>query len=53
MLVLWETRAQDCWNQKKNEGDKPDGDKEANVVSKKSDEDALLLSLESVDDHGF
>ena len=40
----------DCWNRKKNEGDKPDGDKEANVVSKKSDEDALLLSLESVDD---
>ena len=40
----------DCWNQKKNEGDKPDGDKEANVVSNKSNEDALLLSLESVDD---
>ena len=35
---------------KENEGDKPNGDKEANVVSNKFDEDALLLSLESVDD---
>ena len=43
-------KKKDCWNQKKNEGDKLDGDKEANVVSNKSDEDALLLSLESVDD---
>ena len=43
-------KKKDCWNLKKNEGDKPDGDKEANVVSKKSDEDALLLSLKSVDD---
>ena len=34
----------------KNEGDKLDGDKEANMVSQKSKEDALLLSLESVDD---
>ena len=40
----------DCWNQKKNEGDEPNGDKEVNVVSKKIDEDALLLSLESIDD---
>ena len=39
-----------CWNRKKNEGDKLDGDKEVNVVSKKSEEDAFLLSLESVDD---
>ena len=43
-------KMKDCWNRKKNEGDKPDGDKEANVVSNESDEDALLLSLESVDD---
>ena len=51
-MVLWETRAQKerLLELKKNEGDKLDGDKEANVVSKKSDEDALLLSLESVDD---
>ena len=52
MLVLWENRKKKkySWNQKKNEGDKLDGDKETNVVSKKFDEDALLLSLESVDD---
>ena len=43
-------KKKDCWNRKKNEGDKPDGDKEANVVSNKSEEDAFLLSLESVDD---
>ncbi|MDF3681009.1 hypothetical protein P3S38_28955, partial [Enterobacter hormaechei] len=43
-------KKKDCWNRKKNEGDKLDGDKEANVISKKSKEDALLLSLESVDD---
>ena len=43
-------KKKDCWNRKKNEGDKPDGDKEENVVSNKSEEDALLLSLESVDD---
>ena len=29
-------KKKDCWNQKKNEGDKLDGDKEANVVSNKS-----------------
>ena len=40
----------DYWNRKKNEGDKPDGDKEANVVSNKSEEDAFLIFLESVDD---
>ena len=34
----------------KNEGNKSEGNKEANVVSKKFEEDALLLSLESVDD---
>ena len=33
-----------------NEGDKPEGNKDANAVSNKSKEDALLLSLESVDD---
>ena len=43
-------KKKDCWTRKKNEGDKPDADKEANVVGNKSDEDALLLSLESVDD---
>ena len=43
-------KKKDRWNRKKNEGDKPDGDKEANVVSNKSDEDALLLYLESFDD---
>ena len=43
-------KKKDCWNQKKNEGDKVDGDKETNVVSNKSEEDALLLSLEKVDD---
>lgn len=43
-------KKKDCWSQKKNEEDKSYGDKEANVVSKKSEEDALLLSLESVDD---
>ena len=31
--------------EKNNEGDKPQGNKKANVVSKKSEEDALLLSL--------
>ena len=35
--------------EKKNEGDKLNGDKEANVVSNKFDEDSFLLSLESVD----
>ena len=39
----------DCWTQKNNEGDKLEGNKEANVVSNKSDDDALILSLESVD----
>ena len=39
-----------CWTRKKNEGDKPEGNKEANVVSNKSEENSLLLSLESVDD---
>ena len=43
-------KKKDYWNWKKKEGDKLDGDKEANVVSKKSKEDAFLLSLESVDD---
>ena len=43
-------KKKDCWNRKKNEGDKLDGDKEANVVSNKSDEDDFLVSLESVDD---
>ena len=38
-------KKKDFWNRKKNEGDK-----EENVVSNKSNEDALLLSLESVDD---
>ena len=42
-------KKKDYWNRKKN-GDIPDGDKEENVVSNKSEEDALLLSLESVDD---
>ena len=32
-----------------NEGDKPEGKKEANMVSRKFEEDAMLLSLESVD----
>ena len=41
-------KKKDCWTQKKNEGDKLDGDKEENMVSNKSKEDALLLSLESV-----
>lgn len=36
--------------ERKNEGDKPEGIKEANVVSNKCEEDAFLLSLESVDD---
>ena len=41
----------DCWtSQNNNEGDKQDGNKEENVVSKKFEEDALLFSLESVDD---
>ena len=35
---------------KEDQGDKPDGNKEANVVSTKSEEDALILSLESIDD---
>ena len=35
-------KKKDCWNQKKNEGDKPDGDKEENVVSNKSNEDACF-----------
>ena len=39
----------DCWTQKNNEGDKLEGNKEENVISKKSKEDSLLLSLESVD----
>ena len=39
-----------CWTQKDNEGDKLEGNKEANVVSNKFEEDALLLSLESIDD---
>ena len=39
-----------CWTQKNNEGEKQDGNKETNVVSNKSKEDALFLSLESVDD---
>ena len=43
-------KRKDCWNRKKNEGDKLDGDKVVNVVSNKSDEDSFLLSLESVDD---
>ena len=33
-----------------NEGDKPKGNKEVNVVSNKFEEDSLLLSLESIDD---
>ena len=43
-------KKKDCWNQKKNEGDKPNGDKEENVVSNKLEEDSFLLSLESVHD---
>ena len=46
-------KKKDCWNGKKNEGDKLDGDKEANIVSKKFEEAALLLSLVSVDDSWF
>ena len=33
-------KKKDCWNLNKNEGDKLDGDKEANVVSKKYKRDA-------------
>lgn len=40
----------DCWSQKNKEGDKKEGSKEANVVSNKSDEDALILSLDNADD---
>lgn len=43
-------KKKDFWTQKKEEGEKQDGNNEANVVSNKSEEDALLLSLESVDD---
>ena len=43
-------KKKDCWTQKKNEGDKQEGNKEENVVSNKSEKDALVLSLESVDD---
>ena len=39
-----------CWTRKKNEGDKLEGNMEENVVSNKSEEDGLLLSLESIDD---
>ena len=43
-------KKKDCWTRKNNEGDKPKGNKEANVVSNKSEEDDLLLSLPSVAD---
>ena len=43
-------KKKDCWTQKNNEGDKQDGNKEENVISSKLEEDALLLSLESIDD---
>ena len=43
-------KKKDFWTQKNNKRDKPKGDKEENVVSNKSKVDALLLSLESVDD---
>ena len=43
-------KKKDCWTQKNNEGDKIEGNKKENVVSNKSKEDALLRSLESVDD---
>ena len=43
-------KKKDCWNRKNNEGDKLEGTKEENVVSNKSEEDALLLSLEIIDD---
>ena len=39
-----------CWTLKNNEGDKLEGNKEKNVISNKSEEDALILSLESIDD---
>ena len=38
-----------CQNQKNNEVDKLEGNNNENVVSNKSEEDTLLLSLESVD----
>ena len=40
----------DCWSRKNKEGDRKEGSKEANVVSNKSDEDALILSLDNADD---
>ena len=43
-------KKKDCWTRKNNEGDKLEGNKEANVVSNKYEEDVFLLSLESVDD---
>jgi len=43
-------KKKDFWTQKNNEGDKSEWSKESNVVSNKFEEDALLLSLESVDD---
>ena len=43
-------KKKDCWTRKSNEGDKPEGNKETNMVSNKSKEDALLMSLESVND---
>ena len=46
---LW-NKKKGYYTRKKNEGDKPKGNKEANVVSKKFEGDALLLSLESLDD---
>ena len=39
-----------CWTRKNNEGRNLEGNKEENVVDKKSEEDDFLLSLESVDD---
>ena len=38
-------KKKDCWTQKNNEGDKLEGNKEGNLVSNKSKEDILLLSL--------
>ena len=38
-------KKKDFWTRKKNEGEKKDGNKEENVVSNKSEEDAFLLSL--------
>jgi len=43
----------DCWSWKNKEGDKQEGNKEENVVSNKSKDDALILSLDMLMIHGF